>query len=212
MPLPVMLNLNDQPVLIVGGGRVAHRRAELLLQHGATITVVAPSIDEAIAALPVQTHQREYVTTDLDRQFLVIAATNHPEINQRISEEANQRGILCSRADSTNSTESDITFMAHHQWTDENNPQAPLLTLALTTHGQSATAATQLRDELKAQIDPNWLTFLKCVGEARRGIQAEMPASEQRTQRIQRLANRDAQAIYFAQGEAAWRQYVDGES
>lgn len=97
--LPIFLNIRDLPVLIVGGGRVAVRRARALLAAGASrVTVVAPKVDEAmppgVAVLPEKFHAGH-----LEGQRLILAATDSAEVNEHVYRAAAERGLLCGRAE-----------------------------------------------------------------------------------------------------------------
>ncbi len=95
--LPVFLNINGKPCLIVGGGEVAARKARLLLRAGARVTVVAPALSRALQELLTQskiTHRAlEFSAHDLDGCVLAIAATDDINVNQRVSELAAQKNI-----------------------------------------------------------------------------------------------------------------------
>ena len=49
--LPIFLRLEGRKALVVGGGPVAARKAELVLAAGAEITVVAPELSPAMQEL-----------------------------------------------------------------------------------------------------------------------------------------------------------------
>lgn len=95
---PVNLNLLDQKVVIVGGGGVAARKAQRLLDAGARLTVVAPALHERLthrAAAGELVHlEREYRRGDLEGALLAFAATDDAEVNRAVAEEAKERGIL----------------------------------------------------------------------------------------------------------------------
>ncbi len=95
--LPVFLQLRAAPAVIVGGGRIAARKAELLIQCGASLTVVAPQLNEELherAARGELTHRAEpFIPEHLDGAALVIAATHRPEINSAGSAAARARGV-----------------------------------------------------------------------------------------------------------------------
>ena len=67
--LPVCLKLRDAPVVLVGGGTVATRKAKLLLRAGASLTVVSPDIEPELEALLLEHggcwQQSSYTETDL---------------------------------------------------------------------------------------------------------------------------------------------------
>ncbi|MDR2195814.1 MAG: siroheme synthase CysG [Gallionellaceae bacterium] len=92
--LPIFLNLQNRPCLIVGGGKVAARKAALLTQAGATLRVVAPQLDAAFALPPNAEYLAEnFKPAHLDNMTLAIAATNDAAVNAAVSREAMQRNI-----------------------------------------------------------------------------------------------------------------------
>ena len=100
---PLLLNLSDRKVVVVGGGPVAARRASGLVDAGADVHVVAPFICEDIwdaaseGALTV--HVREFDASDLDGAWLVHTATGERSIDDLVAAEAERRALWCVRAD-----------------------------------------------------------------------------------------------------------------
>ena len=92
---PLMIQLENAPVLLVGGGRTARRKAAILQEFGAALDVVAPTIDPEIRAREAVLHQRPFEPKDLERQpwRLVVAATDDRAVNRTISEGCSRRGI-----------------------------------------------------------------------------------------------------------------------
>src|SRR5215468_4470832 len=99
MTYPLMLDLTGRPVVVVGGGRVALRRAEGLLAAGALVYVIAPEVDPALAGLEVTVSRREYRDGDLAGAWLAHAATGDPAVNARVADDAQRSRIWCVRAD-----------------------------------------------------------------------------------------------------------------
>jgi uroporphyrin-III C-methyltransferase/precorrin-2 dehydrogenase/sirohydrochlorin ferrochelatase len=93
------VDLRGRNVLVVGGGRVALEKAQGLLDCGARVTVVAPEVCDELAALQLRTVRRPFVTSDVDGQLLVVAATNDREVNRRVSAAATAQATLCNVAD-----------------------------------------------------------------------------------------------------------------
>lgn len=95
---PINLDVKDRPVVIIGGGTVAARKAKRLLEAGARVTVVAPHLDERLAALADQgslVHQgRGYLPGDLCGALLAFAATDDAQVNRAVAQEARELGVL----------------------------------------------------------------------------------------------------------------------
>jgi uroporphyrin-III C-methyltransferase / precorrin-2 dehydrogenase / sirohydrochlorin ferrochelatase len=102
-PYLLGLRLNGRRVLVVGGGRVAQRRVPTLLQAGASVTLVSPSVtpalDDLIADGLVTWERRPYQVGDCDGAWLVQACTDERSVNAAIAAEAEAKHIWCVRAD-----------------------------------------------------------------------------------------------------------------
>ena len=96
----VGLRLAGKKVVVVGGGTVAQRRLPLLIATGADIHVVSRSATPAVEAMSgITLTLRPFEEGDLDGAWYVIAATDDPDVNAAIVDEAERRRIFCVRAD-----------------------------------------------------------------------------------------------------------------
>lgn len=104
MPLfPLFIDLNGKKCVVIGGGTVAARKVETLLQFGARLTVVSPEATPGIAEREKEGRvahvKREYVHGDLEGAFLAIAASSDSSVNAEVYVEASERGIPVNVAD-----------------------------------------------------------------------------------------------------------------
>ena len=99
---PMFFNLEHQNVLIVGAGKTASRRAEVLAEFGAEVTVVAPEGSELMERLSgeqtVRWEHRRFEAADLEGRFLVIAAVDDSKLNAEIASACREKGILVNHA------------------------------------------------------------------------------------------------------------------
>lgn len=91
--LPLFHNLKGRPVLLVGGGEVALRKARLLAGAGAALRVVAPEVHDELRGLATETLRRGYQASDLDGVVLAVAATDDSALNAQVSTDAQARSI-----------------------------------------------------------------------------------------------------------------------
>ena len=105
MNFPLFINLNEKKVLIVGAGAIAARRATVLVEFGAQVTVVAPEAGSGVRELAdagcLVWKQHAFGLQDLenlDQSFLVIAATNDPAVNDHIVQLCHERHIPVNHA------------------------------------------------------------------------------------------------------------------
>ncbi len=142
---PAALLLEGRRCLVVGGGRVAARKAAKLAKAGADLTVVAPAIRERIRSLPgVRLVERPFEFTDLDRAFLVFAVTDDAALNRQIVERCREKGILCSAADAS-WPEGDLILPA--SFSEDG------LTVAISTGGRSCRRSRLLRESLSRHVE-----------------------------------------------------------
>jgi precorrin-2 dehydrogenase/sirohydrochlorin ferrochelatase len=100
----VFIELKGKKCIIIGGGEVAARKAETLIRFEPDITVVSPlvvsKIKELFAEGKLKIVEREFVNSDIDGAFMVIAATSDKNVNNIIYEQASKKAILADIADS----------------------------------------------------------------------------------------------------------------
>ncbi len=144
---PIILDLTDLPIVIVGGGQVALRKATSLLDSGAAaVTAVAPSFHADFPAAVRQVCHR-YCSEDLADARLVFAATDDPAINDQVVRDAHARGLLVNRVDHEGSADGDFTVPAVHR-------DGSLLIAVATGHSPALSA--EVRNRLAGAIDPGW--------------------------------------------------------
>jgi len=95
---PIYLNVCDRKCIVIGGGEVALRKVQILLEYGAEVDVISPALAPELIKLAqdnqISTLTREYKDGDLKKAFVVIAATDSDEINRQVAAEARRRSIL----------------------------------------------------------------------------------------------------------------------
>src|SRR5262249_22654972 len=88
--LPIFLTLRDRRAVVIGGGAVAERKVELLLDAGARVHVVAPALSDLLQTLRIAgriSHRLgAFALSDLDEAAVVIAATDQTEVNAAAAE------------------------------------------------------------------------------------------------------------------------------
>ncbi len=139
---PVVLDLAGVPVLLVGGGVIASRKAEGLLQAGALVTVVAPMVLPALAAAAAEVRERGYVASDLDGHRLVMTATDDTGVNAQVATDARARGMWVNSADDP----VNCTFIL-----PAVTRRGPVV-VAVGTDGSSPALARHLRDRIADEI------------------------------------------------------------
>ena len=100
---PLFISSKGKKALIAGGGKIALRRAQTLLQFAFDLTVVAPEVlpefERLHEAGRLRLCRREFQDADLDGCLIAVAATDQREVNRRLGEQAKKRGIFASVAD-----------------------------------------------------------------------------------------------------------------
>lgn len=142
MSLLVALRPSFGQALVVGGGGVARRKVHGLVEAGFAVTVVAPEIDDAIAAAGVTVRQRRFAASDLDGAALVFACTNDREVNRDIGERAREAGVPVLVADS----QAESTFFS------VATTRRGSVQVGVTTEGAGPGLATSIRDTVAAAL------------------------------------------------------------
>lgn len=94
---PLFVRLEGRRAVVIGGGKVGLRRAKVLRDFGAEVTVISPKLAEE--APGIRHIPRPYRPGDLAGAYLALAATDDPAVNAAVGEEARSLGVLFNRSD-----------------------------------------------------------------------------------------------------------------
>ncbi|UOB19881.1 precorrin-2 dehydrogenase/sirohydrochlorin ferrochelatase family protein [Macrococcus armenti] len=106
---PVMLDINKKNILIVGGGRVATRKVQGLMNEGANVTVIAPEVTDVIKQSDVTIVQQPFKHQDISAFNIVFIATNDKAVNDAVMERIEKHQLV---NDCTNQQRSNFFNMA----------------------------------------------------------------------------------------------------
>ncbi len=161
---PIVLELADRPCLVVGGGRVAERKVDALLEAGARITVVSPRVTAGLSAYAraerIRLVPRAYEAGDLAGHALVFVATDDGAVNAAIVGEARARGVWINAADDP----------PHCDFILPSVLRRSELTVAVSTGGASPALSRAIREELEAYFTEDYGVLARVAAEARREL------------------------------------------
>ena len=141
--IPLLINLKDKRVLIVGGGNAALLKAKGLYRFTSTITILAPEIKEELLEYPFNFITRSYQPDLLEEFNMVYCCTNDYDLNQKIAADCKKTNKLCSICDNPNNS----IFVSPAIYKEEN------ITISIGTNGNSPKQAIYIRNQIKALIE-----------------------------------------------------------
>jgi precorrin-2 dehydrogenase / sirohydrochlorin ferrochelatase len=148
------LNLVGKVCVVIGGGRVAERKIAKLIESKAEVVVISQEIrqriEEWVHAGCVLHIARDYKEGDIKDAFLVFAATNCRDVNQRVFEEASRLGKLVNVVDDRES----CSFVVPATYGRDE------LQIAISTSGTSPAKAKKMRERLEHDIENGTSTFI----------------------------------------------------
>lgn len=139
---PVMINIREKKVVVVGGGKVAARKIKTLLAEQAAVTVVSPTLHADIPQAEVHWLARPYQTGDLEGAKLVFACTDQAEVNRQIMEDAAPSQLVNNTGDKTFS---DFYNVAIARKKD--------VSVMISTNGLSPSRSKEIRKKIEAILD-----------------------------------------------------------
>ncbi len=195
--LPVYYQVKDRPCLVVGGGEVAARKAELLLRRAARVIVVAPRISLRLRSLSetaaITLIAREFRPDDLREAWLAFAATDDPEINATVARHARRLGVPVNVADDP----ACCTFIM-----PSIIERAPVQ-IAVSTGGASPVLARLLRARLETLIPAAYGRLAALMAEFRDRARSRFDDSTARRRFWERILQGPIAEMLFAGREQA---------
>jgi precorrin-2 dehydrogenase/sirohydrochlorin ferrochelatase len=183
--IPIFLQVENRPCLVVGGGPVAARKIHPLLDAGARVTVISPRVTPDMARLGrserVCLLPRPYRSGDMRGFDLVYAATSDRRLQRRLFEEARHLRIPINVADAPEFCSFIVPAVARRG----------RLQVAISTAGASPAMARLVRHRLERWLGPEYEDLLDVMAAAREWLKRHEPDPGARAHKLAALAASD---------------------
>lgn len=170
---PMFINIENQNCLVVGGGTVAFRKVQVLLDFNAAVTVIAPEVQEKLKknlGKRITLCERKFVPEDLRDMTLVVAATDDKEQNHRIAELAKKACIPVNAVDQIE----DCSFIFPSYIKKQN------VVGAFSSAGNSPVITQYLKEEMREVLDEQLGEINEYMGSVRDAVKAQVPTEPER--------------------------------
>jgi siroheme synthase-like protein len=195
---PILLDVADRLVVIVGGGRVAARKAAGLLSAGGRrVRCVSPAF---CGEFPdgVERIVARYADEYLDGAALVFACTDDPAVNAAVVRDCRRRGIFVNRADGDDVEPGDFSTPAKFEADG----------VIVTVSAGSPALSAAIRDDLAAKLDRRFVAMASAMRLLRPEIRASRADISVRARIFRDLAGEEALALLDADGTEALRRWL----
>lgn len=179
---PVYLDIRGKRCVIIGGGKVALRKAYSLQDAGANVAVVSPDICldlEKQKGLTII--KKSYEEGLLDNAFLVIAATDNEVVNKKVAEDAGKRNIMVNVVDCPELC----------SFTVPSTIKRGDLCISISTAGASPAFAKNIRRELEGMFGPEYEEYVNLLSRMRALALSNVTDEPKRRKILQRFADKD---------------------
>jgi siroheme synthase-like protein len=178
---PIMLVVRDRSCLVVGGGGVALRKAQGLVEEGARVTVVAPQVVAPLEAMAdrgqVRLELRCYSPPEATGFALVFAATDDRAVNRRVFEDAQAANVWVNVAD-------DPELCSFHL---AGRVRRGPLQIAIGSAGEAPFVVRRLRQLLERRLGSEWSEWMEAAGRFRRAVRRRQLDRPQREECYERF-------------------------
>lgn len=203
--LPIFAELKDRPVLVIGGGEIAARKITFLLRAEAKVQIVAdaliPELAEKVERQEVQWRASMFEERQLDDVFLVIAATEDDELNQRVFAAANARYRLVNVVD--NQALCSFVFPSIVD-------RSPLL-VAISSSGKAPVLSRILREKIEALLPTNLGRLAETASYWRHHIKTHLKTTAERRRFWERVFTGRFASLMLAGNKAEAERALEDE-
>ncbi len=158
---PVFLDIAGKPVIVIGGGNIAHQKVVGLLKASAEVTVVSPDLNQEMASLAAggrfQHVERDYEPGDLEGYLLAFVATDDRSVNATVAAEGKERRVWVNAVDDPPYCDFIMPGIA----------QQGNLIVAVSTSGTSPAMARKMREEIETFLTEDYALMLELAAEVR---------------------------------------------
>ncbi|MGL5754403.1 MAG: precorrin-2 dehydrogenase/sirohydrochlorin ferrochelatase family protein [Paraclostridium sp.] len=159
MSYPIMVDLKEKNITIIGGGKIAYRKAKNFINFGYKVNLVSLEFIDEFESIKDKINFiiDEYDEKYIKNSFIVVAATNNKEINEKI-------GIFCREKDKL------VNVVDNTQLSNFIVPSCVKrgdLIIGISTSGKSPSLAAKIKRDLELVYDDSYIEYIDLLGELR---------------------------------------------
>ena len=219
---PMFLDVENKPILVVGGGEVACRKVDSLLRAGADVTLVSPKVEPYLKQLvddnKVRWVQNFYSSQLISQNYLQVwATTDNPDLNHQVHNDAKEMGILVNVVD-------DLPYCDFITPSMINRGR---IQIAISSGGASPVLVRNIREKLETVLSQNISLIADFGASKRNSIKESFPTVDERrkfwerflsSSFINQVTEREQLEIYYQQslaepvdnkGQVTWIEFED---
>ena len=201
---PIFLELKGRRIVLIGAGAVALRKAQVFLEAGARLVVIAEHVEPALELLCEKNKNAELVKAPYSKEYLTgatlaVAATNNRQLNKQIYHDCQNIDVLCNVVDDPELC--DFFTPAVVKRGD--------LQIAISTEGVYPAYAGHIKKKLEDMFTDEHARFLSELECLRAKILKNVTDQAERKTLMGKLADDESFGIFVGSGLEQWRKYAD---
>lgn len=202
---PIMIDIENKPCLIIGGGKVAYRKVNELLRYNAKINLISKGINEDVQKLidekKINYLGKAYNSALLEKACLVIAATNDKELNKKVIEDCDKMNILVNSVDSPKES----------SFIQPSKIRKGDITISVSTGGKSPILSKIIRDKVDELIKDSYSGYLEILGEFRLKALNEISNEEERRNFFSQITSEEYLRLFEEYGKGFVYKQINNE-
>jgi len=200
---PIFIELKDKRVVIVGGGRIALRKARALIETQCRLVVVSKAVCTCLETLCAQSQAElilgPYRAEYLGKALLAVAATDQPAVNEQIYRDCQARQILCNVVDQPDLCDFHVPAIV----------KRGALQIAVSTNGASPAFAGHVRQKLEHLYTEKHGEFLNLLLWAREQTLTHLTDANQKKAVSGWLAGETSFDLFATEGKETWQAMAE---
>ena len=181
MYYPVMINIKDKEITVIGGGKVAYRKAKGFIAFGCTVKVISPNIINEFEDI----EDKLIIINDFYKEgfiknsFIVVAATDDKDLNKEIGLYCKKRNILCNVVDNPSLSSFIVPSIV----------KRGDLVISISTNGKSPSLASKIKRDIEEQYSDEYEEYLNLLGNIRNKILDKYENKDEKKELLNNLIN-----------------------
>lgn len=200
---PIFIELGGRRAVVIGGGAVAVRKAQVLLAAGARLVIVAERVGDMLTDLcarsDVKLIRSKYSKNYLAGAVLAIAATNNRSVNKQVYKDCQELEILCNVVDDPELCDFFVPAVV----------KRGDLQIAICTEGYCPAYSGHLRKKLEQTFTDQHGRFLAELETLRKHIIQDVPDQADRKALLGQLVDDKSFEYFVKNGSAEWHTYAN---